>query len=173
MVTGETPFGGSVGAAHPTLTSQGNEWKEHIMTISPNPDGRVYVAVSNNNGWAVDNDPLSAITRAVVNGGRWDEQTVAAVYSCVDGTWDVDYFGGVTNSDITKGLTVPVGFYRVGLMPDDEVEYDDDNEILPQPMVVPVTGPDAEAWRRDVWKAYADNARRADRLIAERTAANA
>ena len=145
--------------------------KEHIMTISPNPDGRVYVAVANNNGWAVANYPVSAITSAVVHGGRWNEDTVAAVYSCVDGTWEVDYFGGVRCSDITKGLTIPVGFYRVGLMPDDEVEYDDDDtEIMPQPMVVPVTGPDAEAWRKDVWAAYEQNARRAERLLAERAA---
>lgn len=134
------------------------------MTISPNPDGRVYVAVANNNGWAVANDPVSAITSAVVHGGRWNEDTVAAVYSCVDGTWEVDYFGGVRCSDITKGLTIPVGFYRV------VVVLHHDTEIMPQPMVVPVTGPDAEAWRKDVWAAYEQNARRAERLLAERAA---
>ena len=140
-----------------------------MTATTPNPDGRIYLAIANNNGWATANDPITACTKAVVMGGMWDEDTVASVYHVVHDTWDVSFMGGVMCKDITKGVPLPVGFYRVGLLDNDEVDYDDNDEpIYPTPMITAVVGTTADLFWKQEWEAFEATTRRAAKLITER-----
>lgn len=118
-----------------------------LVGETTNPDGRTYVAVSSGNGWGLGRDPVTAIKTAVRNSRGSTHDVV--VYYAVAETLSVDVFGGVNNSNILQGVTVPVGAYRAS-----------SRSIT--------VHPDAVKMLEVEWDHYRRNTERAQRLAQER-----